>query len=80
MIAVLCDKNGKTSLGSDGYIHVDGRFTRMNQVGQAREYRETFKKNFRHKYDAWTHVMFVARVRDLPDSYNNRTMPPRYAL
>jgi len=80
MIAVLCNENGTTQLGSDGYVHVDGRFTRDNQVQQAREYRERFKKHFAHKYDAWTHVMFVQNIRNLPDSYNNRTMPNRYTL
>lgn len=80
MIAVLCNENGATQLGSDGYIHADGRFTRENQINKAREYREGFKKHFKHKYDAWTHVMFVQRIRDLPDSYNNRSMPRRYTL
>lgn len=80
MIAVLCNENGTTQLGSDGYIHVDGRYNRANQINLAREYRERFKKNFPHKYDAWTHVMFVTRIQDLPDSYNNRSMPARYKL
>lgn len=80
MIAVLCDDKGNTQLGSDGYIHVDGRFTRDNQVNEAREYRERFKKHFAHKYEFWTHVMFVSRIRDLPDPYNNRSMPHRYSL
>jgi hypothetical protein len=80
MIAAFCDEKGTTLMGSDGYVHVDGRFTRDNQINEAREYRERFKKHFPHKYDAMTHVMFVRRIRDLPDSYNNRSMPHRYSL
>lgn len=80
MIAALCDENGTTLTGSDGYMHVDGRFTRENQIEQVREYRKRFNKHFPHKYDAMTHVMFVPRIKTLPDSYNNRSMPHRYTL
>ena len=79
-IAALCNENGTTLMGSDGYIHVDGRFTRENQIEQVREYRARFKKHFPHKYDEMTHVMFVRSIKDLPDSYNNRSMPHRYTL
>lgn len=80
MIAALCNENGTTLLGSDGYVHVDGRLTRDNQINKAREYRERFKKHFPHKYDAMTHVMFVQSIKALPDSYNNRATPHRYTL
>lgn len=80
MIAVLCNKNGKTQVGTDGYLDVDGRFTLENQINQAREYRERFKKHFMHKYDFWTHVMFVQSTRNLPDPHNNRPMPRRHSL
>ena len=80
MIAVFCDENGVTLMGSDGYIHVDGRFTLDNQINQARQHRERFKKHFPHKYEAMTHVMFVQSIKDLPDSYNGRSTPARYAL
>lgn len=80
MIAALCNENGTTLLGSDGYTPVDGRFTRENQIEQVRQYRERFKKHFPHKYNEMTHVMFVRSIKDLPDSYNNRSMPRRYNL
>lgn len=80
MIAVLCNENGVTQMGSDGYFRPDGRLTLENRIEKAREYRERFAKNFPHKYEGWTHVMFVQRIRDLPDSYNNRSMPARYKL
>ena len=80
MFACICDKNGTTPLGTDGYLRVDGRFSRDNQIRFAREYRERFKTNFRRDYDHMTHVMFVQRIKDLPDSYNRRPMPKRYVL
>ena len=80
MIACFCDKNGTTPLGTDGYLRVDGRLTRANQIRFAGEARERFKANLRRDYDEMTHVMFVQRIRDLPDSYNGRPMPKRYVL
>lgn len=74
-LAVLCDENGRTFLGSDGYLRVDGRFTRQNQVKQVRTYREKFKQNFPHKYEQWTHVMFVTSLDDL-----TRRTPYRWQL
>lgn len=78
MIAVLCNEAGTTLLGTDGYVHVDGRFCIENKIEAARQYRERFKKHFQWKYDSWTHVMFVGSINQLPDSYNGRSMPQRY--
>ena len=80
MIACFCDKNGTSHIGTDYYLRVDGRLTRNNQIDAAREYREQFKKHFRCDYDDMTHVMFVRRIRDLPDAYNGRHMPVRYPI
>ena len=60
--AILCDKNGNTECGSDGHLRVDARNSRANQLQDVRIYRSAFKKNFRHKYDFWTHVMFSNEV------------------
>lgn len=80
MIAVLCNANGSTECGSDGYVKIDGRLTIKNQIERAREYRELFKKHFRYKYDAWTHVMFVRSIRDLPKPGNQARLPRRYSF
>lgn len=80
MIACFCDKDGISQIGTDSYLRVDGRLTSDNQVREAREYRERFKKNFRPKYDGMTHVMLVRRIKDLPDPYNGRSLPYRYIL
>jgi len=80
MIACICDENGTTPLGTDGYLRVDGRLTRANQIRFAREARERFKTNFRRDYYDMTHVMFVRRIKDLPADYNGRPMPKRYVL
>jgi hypothetical protein len=81
MIAVLCDENGMTQLGSDGYIHVDGRYSRANQINLVRQYRERFKENFPHKYGSWTHVMFVDVMEIVPsEGGNNSIMRKRQAL
>lgn len=73
MIAALCDKNGDTQCGSDGYVHVDGRLTLENQVEAARQYRERFRLHFRHKYDTWTHVMIAPDIRSLPGPHHRST-------
>lgn len=52
----LCDCHGVPSVGSDGLIHVDGRFNIMHVLHEVHKYRAGFKKNFKHKYDYWTHV------------------------
>ena len=68
MIAVLCDKNGNTLCGSDGYFYPDGRLKLSNKIKKAAQYRERYKKHFRRKYDFWTHVMFVRSIRELPNT------------
>lgn len=80
MLAVLCDEKGETMLGSDGYVHVDGRKTVDNKINEVEEYRQRFVKHFPHKAKFWTHVMFVRRVADLPDSYNRKSMPRRHKM
>ena len=80
MIAVLCNEKGDTQLGSDGYFRVDGRYSKSYLVKIARQRRELYKKHFPQKYEFWTHVMFVASIRDLPDQYNHRSVPARYEL
>ena len=67
MLAFLCDHNGQTMCGTDGVVHVDGRKTTTNQIQEAREYRERFKKHFPHKYDSWTHVFFAKSVKLAPN-------------
>lgn len=65
MVAVLCDANGTRQCGSDGVVYIDGRLTRQNQVAEVRQYRERFKKNYPHKYEAWTHCRFTRYISDI---------------
>jgi len=80
MIACFCDENGISPIGTDYYLRVDGRLSRDNQIDAARQHREQLKKHFRPDYDDMTHVMFINRIRDLPDAYNGRPMPVRYPI
>lgn len=80
MIAVLCDKDGKTQLGSDGYVHIDGRLGHYRRIHKATDYRNGFRRNFPHKAEKWTHVMFVHSIKHLPDPYNGMQMPERWEL
>lgn len=63
MKVTLCDKNGVHQLGSDGHIHVDGRYSIPRVTDTVRDYRERFKKNFPHKYELWTHFRIEGRPR-----------------
>ena len=60
--AILCNANGISSTGTDGHIMIDGRKNQFNQVLEAMEYKERFKKNFKHKYEYWTHVMLTNSI------------------
>lgn len=64
MIAILCDSHGRTMLGTDGVIYIDGRYGQEKRMKTVREYRERFKKNFVHKHKYWTHVYFCKSVID----------------
>lgn len=66
MYAILCTENGKTLCGSDGIVTVDGRNTTANQLETVRHYRNRFKKNFKWKYDTWTHCYFVRSISQNP--------------
>jgi hypothetical protein len=79
MIGVLCDKDGKTLCGSDGYFIPDGRLKLSNRIKKATEYRERYKKHFRYKYDFWTHVVFVRSICELPSIGENCSLM-RYEL
>ena len=59
----LCSSTGETLLGTDGNIYVDGRFSIRHVLEEVWEYRNRFKKNFRWKYDYWTHVQIGTSVR-----------------
>lgn len=67
MLAILCTESGKTLCGSDGIITVDGRMKRSNQLITVRHYRNRFKKNFKWKYDTWTHCYFTPSIAQCPD-------------
>ena len=60
--AILCDKDGNTQCGTDGYLRLDARNNLFTQIQDAINYRNRFKANFRAKYDYWTHVMFSNKV------------------
>lgn len=66
MYAILCDANGKSTLGSDGKIRIDGRFGRSRIETVVREYRERFRVNFPGKYAEWTTYGIVSSLRDDP--------------
>ena len=54
----LCDSKGVSQCGSEGHLHVDGRFGMSRTVAQVREYRERFRKHFPEKLESWTHFFF----------------------
>jgi len=56
--AILCNENGETQGGSDGYIPLVGQHGFHRDMQAVRDYRDRFQKNFNHKYSFWTHVMF----------------------
>lgn len=58
MKITLCDHNGISGVGSDGHIHVDGRFGLQRAGEEVRQYRERFKAHFRWKYDEWSHWFY----------------------
>lgn len=68
MKIVLTNKEGQAMCGTDGRFEIDGRFGPFRMAVAINEYRERFKKNFRHKYDYWTHFGVVKSFRDDPSS------------
>jgi len=52
----LCDCQGVRMCGTDGLIYVDGRFSITHILYEVKKYKAGFKKNFKHKYEYWTHV------------------------
>jgi len=62
--AILCTSGGEVDCGTDGYLVLDGRNSIASNLEVVRKYREGFKKNFIHKYNFWTHVMFTNRITD----------------
>lgn len=52
----LCNDKGETMCGTDGHVSIDGRFGLYRLIGACWDYRASFKKNFPHKYQYWTHV------------------------
>ena len=71
MIGVLCNENGQTLCGSDGYFYPDGRLKLSNKIKEAVKYRERYKKHFSSKYQFWTHVIFVRSIREFSSTGNN---------
>ena len=70
MWAILTNKDGKTLLGSDGNVWIDGRYGKAKTIKTIRKYREQFKKNFPHKFAHWTHYGIVSSLKDDPTSIN----------
>lgn len=58
----LCDRFGNSKCGSDGNFNIDKRFGISRIRIDVIEYRERFKKNFRHKYDFWTHFKYRGKL------------------
>lgn len=61
--AVFCDENGMDCSGSDSVIPLDGRFGAARIAETVREKRESYKKYFPHKYEAFTHYKLVPDLR-----------------
>lgn len=59
---VLTNDKGESLCGSDGNIYVDKRLNINNIRLEVHGYRETFKKNFRHKYNYWTHFIYKGKL------------------
>ena len=48
--AIFYDKEKKQLLGSDSYIYIDGRMNTHSAMMVALKHKESYKKNFPHKY------------------------------
>jgi hypothetical protein len=68
MNIVLTNELGAPLCGTDGRFKIDGRFGAFRMAVAIDEYRQSFKKNFRYKYDYWTHFGVVGSFRDDPSS------------
>lgn len=60
--AIFCNQNGFVPCGSDSYYRLDGRNTFETQIEDARKRRESFKNNFPHKYNEFSHVMLTDSI------------------
>ena len=63
MYAILTNKDGKSLLGSDGHIWIDGRYGKSRTIETIRKYRERFKENFSGKFEYWTHYGIVESLK-----------------
>ena len=52
----LCNDKGESLCGTDGHLQIDGRFGLYRLIQACWDYRTRFQKNFKGKYDYWTHV------------------------
>lgn len=68
MKIVLTNELGVPMCGTDGRFEIDGRLGPLRMAVAIDEYRERFRKNFRYKYDYWTHFGVVSSFRDDPSS------------
>lgn len=66
MIGMFCDEKGNTQCGTDTMFHVNGNFGVTRRLDAAMMQRERFRKNFLHKFEAFSHVYFVNRPSDPP--------------
>jgi len=64
MFAFICDANGIELLGSDSVVNIDGRLSLSNRLVEVSEYKQGFKKHFRHKFDDMVFVAFTKSIRD----------------
>jgi len=60
--AILCDGSGRTTLGTDGKIPLDGRLGRWRALNVVEAYRDSFRAHFPHKVERWSHVMFTRSI------------------
>lgn len=56
--AIFYNKEKKQLLGSDSYIYIDGRMNTHSAMMDALKHKESYKKNFPHKYKSMAYVRF----------------------
>lgn len=54
----LCNSEGERLCGSNGHIHVDGRFNLISTRFRVSHYRERFRKHLTWQAEYWTHFYF----------------------
>jgi len=70
MINVLfCSKNGLSYVGSDSALVIDGRYNFYNIKNHVAKVRESYKKNFPHKYKQFAYFKIVP---DFRKEYNTK--------